>query len=182
MDWKDWNTVVGAIVVPLVALVLTAVAQFISDRVRRGQRGEIAELDEALKKTTEDYLDKFEITFTDADSPVARYWMPQWTPIRDQSARDEAALRENAELVERLQNRLDAIEERLPEASTIDKITSVNDAIMATKIEALEKEISRLEASRLSRWDVVVVVFAILTAVGGIVAIIVPIIQSHMSK
>lgn len=77
----------------------------------------------------------------------------------------------NAEDLARVEERLAAIEERFPDAAAIDKIASVNDAIMATKIEALEKTVVELQSKMLTRWDVALVLFAVLGALSALVGV-----------
>jgi hypothetical protein len=72
----------------------------------------------------------------------------------------------------KLEKRLAELEDRLPADATLDKVASVNDAILATKLEAVEESLKQLRNSTLSRWDVVIVVFAILAALGGLLGII----------
>jgi len=74
-----------------------------------------------------------------------------------------------------IKKRLDVIESRFPNESAIDKIASVNDAVLATKIEALNESIKAMREKMITRWDLVVVVFEILGAIVIIVAIIVAI-------
>jgi hypothetical protein len=76
------------------------------------------------------------------------------------------------EKTEDLNKRLAAIEERFPKASTIDKVASVNDAILATKIETLAESMRLLREQMLTKWDVAKIVFTILGALGVITAII----------
>jgi len=70
--------------------------------------------------------------------------------------------------VNAIRDRIERVEQRFPEESTLDKIASANDAILATKIEFLEKSIANLESRMLTKWDVVTVAFAVLAAIGGL--------------
>lgn len=70
-----------------------------------------------------------------------------------------------------LKERLQRIEDRFPEESTLEKIASVNDAIMATKIEELEKSAKRIEDKILTKWDVAMIVFTIIGALGALVGL-----------
>jgi hypothetical protein len=71
-----------------------------------------------------------------------------------------------------LQGRLEQIEQRFPEEATLEKIATVNDAILATKIEQLEKSIENLESKLLTKWDVATIVFAVFAAIGGVAGVI----------
>jgi uncharacterized membrane protein YccC len=80
--------------------------------------------------------------------------------------------REVESAVETFRERLERIEERFPEEATLEKIASINDAILATKIELLEKSIESLESRILSKWDVAMVFFQVIGTIGVIAAII----------
>jgi hypothetical protein len=72
-----------------------------------------------------------------------------------------------------LRQRLRLVENRLPAEATLEKIASVNDAILATRLEAVQEAITNLQQQKqLTKWDVAVVVFAILTALGVIAGIV----------
>lgn len=74
------------------------------------------------------------------------------------------------------QMRVEKIEERFPDATEIDKIASINDAVLATKIETIQRQIEkiekRLDDDLVTKWQVALIVFAILSAVGGVVALV----------
>ncbi len=76
-----------------------------------------------------------------------------------------------------LKSRLEEIEKRFPNESTIDKIASVNDAILATKIEHITDELRRIEKESLSKWDVVVIVIEVLVAGATVLGLIFTAIQ-----
>jgi len=62
-----------------------------------------------------------------------------------------------------LNERIEKIEERFPSSATLDKVASVNDAILATTVEELAKSIKRIEDKMINQWDVAKVVFQIIT-------------------
>lgn len=74
---------------------------------------------------------------------------------------------------EELNKRIETIEARLPKEATLDKLASINDAILATQIEALTESVNDLKKNTLTKWDVAKVVFAILGALGIISGIII---------
>jgi hypothetical protein len=84
--------------------------------------------------------------------------------------------------VESLKERIEEIENRFPEQSTIDKIASVNDAILATQIENLEKTLKKLEEKLLTRWDVVKIVFQIIAALSALIGVILALITYFGNK
>lgn len=68
-----------------------------------------------------------------------------------------------------VQGRLEAIEKRFPDDSTIDKIASINDALFAQRIEQLSTRIEKLEEKILTKWDVALIVS---TVVAGIIVVV----------
>jgi hypothetical protein len=84
----------------------------------------------------------------------------------------EAVPREVDRMVKAVEDRLARVERRFPEESTIDKIASVNDAILATKVEQLEKAVKEIEPRLLARWDVAIVTLAIVSAITGLAGLI----------
>ena len=60
--------------------------------------------------------------------------------------------------------------------ATIDKISSVNDAILATNIESLTRTVKKIEEKMLTKWDVAVVVFQIIGVIGVVIGVIIGVI------
>ncbi len=54
----------------------------------------------------------------------------------------------------------------------MEKVASVNDAILATRLEALEETLRETKERLLSKWDVATIVFAIIAGLGTTVGII----------
>ena len=73
--------------------------------------------------------------------------------------------------------RLKEIEKKFPKESTLEKIASINDAILATNIETLSESIKRIEDKLLTEWDVAKIVFQILGGLGILVGMIFAIIK-----
>lgn len=71
-----------------------------------------------------------------------------------------------------IQTRMNQIENRFPADSSLDKIASINDAILAKSIETISESIKNIEKKLLSKWDVAKVFFQILTALGVLISII----------
>ena len=70
-----------------------------------------------------------------------------------------------------LYDKIEEIEKRFPSDATIEKISSVNDAILATNIESLFESLKRIEDKLLSKWDVAKIVFQIIASLGGVIAL-----------
>lgn len=79
--------------------------------------------------------------------------------------------------VDVLKGRVAKIEERLPDDAVLDKVASINEALLAKGLESVQKEIDRLQQSMLTRWDVVTVVFATLAAIAAVVGAVVGIVD-----
>lgn len=73
---------------------------------------------------------------------------------------------------EEIKKRVEGIEKRFPKETTLEKIASVNDAILATNLEALSESIKRIEDRMLTKWDVVKILFQILAALGVLTTLI----------
>jgi len=81
------------------------------------------------------------------------------------------------ERVKTIQSRLEEIDKRFPSKDSVDKIAAVNNAILATNLEALSRSVSRIEENMLSKWDVAKIVFQILAIVGALVGLSITIIK-----
>ena len=57
-----------------------------------------------------------------------------------------------------LRKRIEEIENRFPKKSTVEKITSINDAVLATKLETLADSISKIENKMPTKWDIAKIV------------------------
>jgi len=82
-----------------------------------------------------------------------------------------------AQKVDEVTKRVASIEDRLPAQEHIDKIASVNDAILATNIETINDSLRRLEARMLTKWDVAKIVFTVIGSLGALVGIVLAILK-----
>ncbi len=64
---------------------------------------------------------------------------------------------------------LSKIESRFPDNSQIEKIVSINDALLAERIGQLSKQMEFLEKRMLSKWDVAFTVSSIIAGIGFVV-------------
>ncbi|MEH8019578.1 hypothetical protein MN202_20270 [Rheinheimera muenzenbergensis] len=71
--------------------------------------------------------------------------------------------------VQEINSRLEKIEARFPDKSSIDKIASINDALFAERLEQLSSRITEMEKKQLSKWDVALVVSMIVAAIFTVV-------------
>ena len=70
-----------------------------------------------------------------------------------------------------IEARVEALEDRIPADSIIDKVASINDAVLAKALENLEQRVKNVEESQLSKWDVAQVILILLGGMSTIVAI-----------
>lgn len=75
-------------------------------------------------------------------------------------------------LISLLEARLEAIEDRLPDTESIDKIASVNDAILATKLEEVDRTLTRLEQNQMTTGRVFGLISAFLGVLFALAALI----------
>ncbi|WP_139263647.1 hypothetical protein [Geodermatophilus africanus] len=149
----DLDPIAISVVAAILGGLGSLVTGFISDRHSRNTRsisveGELRQVNAALDRTAIDALRSdslaraAEALATTTEAPTVL------VASREQPKADvESAVQRHVDsAVESLQVRIRTIEERFPAQSEIDKIASVNAAIAATKIEALQDSIKRLEA------------------------------------
>lgn len=87
-----------------------------------------------------------------------------------------------AEIVEDLNSfadRLKCIEERFPEEAKLEKISSINDALLSERIDQLTEQVKALKGKALSKWNVAVItssiiagIFAVSGATYGVISFI----------
>ncbi|MEW8403986.1 MAG: hypothetical protein AB2689_10990 [Candidatus Thiodiazotropha taylori] len=68
-----------------------------------------------------------------------------------------------------IRSRIEQIENRFPDSDTIDKISSINDALFAERIELLAKRLDSIESKMLSKWDVAIIVSAMVVGISFVV-------------
>lgn len=71
--------------------------------------------------------------------------------------------------MDEIRDRISKIEKRFPDRDTVDKISSINDALFAERIEQLSARLDTIEKRMLTKWDVVIIVAA---SVGAIFAVV----------
>lgn len=68
-----------------------------------------------------------------------------------------------------VQERLSKIETRFPEEAKLEKIASINDALLSERIDQLAKQVENLEKKILSKWDVALTVSTIIAGITFVV-------------
>ncbi|WP_126346231.1 hypothetical protein [Kocuria rosea] len=98
--------------------------------------------------------------------------LPEGTSISRREAGDKAlSLTHLEERVRILERRLTSIESRFPERGTIEKLESVNDAVLATQFENLSKQVDRLDQNAMSTGKVTSIVLAFVSALAALLAV-----------
>jgi hypothetical protein len=81
-----------------------------------------------------------------------------------------------------LKQRLEEIERRFPHESTIEKIASVNEAVLAARLDSLTESLKRIEDKMLTKWDVTVVVLEIIAVLAALTGVVAGIINYFVAK
>lgn len=75
--------------------------------------------------------------------------------------------RQFSELQERIMN----IESRFPEEAKLEKIASINDALLSERIDQLSQQVENLEKRTLTKWDVALTVSTIIAGIVFVVGV-----------
>ncbi len=81
----------------------------------------------------------------------------------------EEVRREIDQQLDEFQERLSKIESRFPEDSKLEKIASINDALLSERIDQLSKQVENLEKRVLTKWDVALTVSTIIVGIAFVV-------------
>ena len=123
---------------------------------------------EKYRQFVREYFDKA------PDRPLLmRYF---FVPSQEQPTEEQIEAKIAEKLTE-IKERVEQIESRFPKEATIDKIASVNDALLATQIESLTEAVTRIEQKILTKWDVAKIVFEILAGFGVLMGLLLAVIQ-----
>ena len=79
--------------------------------------------------------------------------------------------------IESFRERLEQIEKKVPHANINERFAFIDNAILATKLEALENRLSRLESEIISKWEVTKIVFSVMTMIGALVGLSIALLQ-----
>ena len=169
------------ILAALVPIVVGAAGAFVSGFLRRSEKRDVvarrqiedATLERAVESLLQRPLTADEVKLLVRPSTEVS---KQATPIATEETKTEIQA-EVESLVSTLKDRLERIELRFPAEATLEKVASTNDAIMATKLEYLEKSLNKVQDQQLSRWDVALVIFAILGGLGALIGVVLGIVK-----
>jgi DNA-directed RNA polymerase subunit N (RpoN/RPB10) len=84
-------------------------------------------------------------------------------------ASEEKLKSEISKEFQQFKERIEKIERRFPDEAQIDKVASINDALLSQRIDQLKERIDKMEEKIPSKWDIALTVSAIL---GGICAVV----------
>lgn len=93
------------------------------------------------------------------------------TRLKDHpNSSDEAIKAEVRQDLKEFKDRIAKIESRFPDESKLDKIASINDALLSERIDQVKERLDKLEEKALTRWDVALTVSAIIGGISFVVA------------
>ena len=177
-----------SIIVALITAIVAVLASYLAHRIAKNVKKRKAQLREIyFKKINEEwnkYYGQLEPSLKDVAkesyetylllnllSNYGKTWGNLPVEFPSYSTKDEVE-GEVDRKVDELKKRVEEIEKRFPKEATLEKIASVNDAILSTNLEALSESIKRIEERMLTKWDVVKILFQILAALGVLTTLI----------
>lgn len=83
---------------------------------------------------------------------------------------DETIKSEVRQGLKEFKERIAKIESRFPDESKLDKIASINDALLSERIDQIKERLAQIEEKALTRWDVALTVSAIIGGISFVVA------------
>lgn len=172
--------VIASLAAGFAAAGVSAVFARLSALRRKRLEEQRNEYEQVYRKTISAFLEKY------ASLYKSRQAGESWIEILEESATasssspitsgrfmsKEEVKGEIDERIKTLNERIKDIEVRFPEQDTVEKIASVNEAILATQIENLAESIKNIEAKILTRWDVAKIVFQIIAVLSSLIGII----------
>jgi len=170
------NTV--PIVISFVSAVVFTLMAFITSRRQKREKEEVDKRQKALNDTLRITFNKSLPIYLMKYGGQPIYLDLIKKALRDslahsQSLEPKADIKEQANaIVDELKKRIEAIEARFPQEATLEKMSSINDALLAKQLENVGDSVKAIQEKMLTKWDVAKIVFAIFGALGGIIAII----------
>lgn len=178
----EWLTGLGL----LIGIISSLIAGLIAELFSKAQKKSLEQSREVFKKTQQEYRNKIvhDLATNIEDTQTRDLILKEFIVHLESSATNEIAelqkdsiQKEVEDRTSTLKERLESIEKRFPEESTLDKIASVNDAILGTKVEEIQKSIEMLESKLITKWDVAKIVFTIIGSLGALVGLTITIIK-----
>ncbi|MCK4501225.1 hypothetical protein KAU11_12060 [Candidatus Babeliales bacterium] len=178
----DWISVLAIIIGIIGSLIGGLVAQ----RLSKLQRKSLTQSRNAWKKAQQELRNKMvhDLAMNIEDRQTKDLILKEFIVHLESSASNDIAVaqqdsikREVEDRTTVLKERLENIEKKFPEESTLEKVASVNDAILGTKIEELQRSIERIESKLFSKWDIAKIVFTIIGSLGALVGLTITVIK-----
>ena len=178
----DWLWVLAALIGVIVSLFGSLLAKRFADR----QKESVINARNYLRNAQQEVRNKLvhDLAMSIEDRQTRELILKEFivhlessAPTQIAAAQQEEIKKQVEERTEVLKQRLETIEKRFPKESTLEKIASVNDAILGTKVEELQRAIERIESKLLTKWDVAKIVFTIVGALGALIGVALAIIK-----
>lgn len=166
----EWIAGVLGLVVSVAATVLAWLAKGRSEHARRQRAKDLTEISLALGPLSETQSivtrrPTAEIPFTpELLKDIERTIVARVEAALPLASRDEMQ-KEIKNHMEEVSERIKKIEDRFPEEAQIEMIASINDALLAERIDQLSKQVQALESRTLSKWDVALTVGVIISGI-----------------
>lgn len=179
------------LVAPIIAAAGGLIASLIASRISNLRKKRIEEKEKHVKllykKSFNQYLSELQKSYPEIKQgdKWSEYFINYISYIYPETKKSEHLSEKEVqkridEKTHALKGRIEEIEKRFPSQDTVDKIASVNEAILATQVENLSETIKSLEQRILSKWDVAKIVFQIISALGGLIGVILGLITFFM--
>ena len=160
----------------LVATIVSLIAGLVSERLSRSSKRTLNQFRETLRQEQREIRNKMvhNILVSSDDVDELDFVLQEFGVSAPNEIADSEQYGFEKEMEDRtsaLKERLENIEKRFPAESTLEKIASVNDAILGTRLEELQKSVERIESKLFSKWDVAKIVFLIIGSLGALVGL-----------
>jgi HD superfamily phosphohydrolase len=166
MDSNYW-----ILIIFIVSFLLAFISTILGDLYKKREKQQR----HIYVKKEQELLDKYkEESSTLTDDEHKEYFINLWSTksiLKIKNGTKSEIEAEATKKVNEVIERIEKIEERFPEESSLEKIASVNDAILGTKIEDLTESMKRIEENMLTKWDVVKIMFTIITCIIALITI-----------
>jgi len=176
-------TISGGIAALLVGFIMQTITRRMKQKQQQSWKTSSLKMDkqwknyyEGFKLDLEEGVDNYALSPNDLIANYEPIWNHLVTNLSVPLTKSDIEGEVNKKFDE-LKKRLEEIENRFPKEATLEKIASVNYAILGTSIEALSGSVKRIEEKLLTKWDVAKIVFQILGVLSFLLGIIFAIIK-----
>jgi hypothetical protein len=161
-----WVFLIGVIA----TIMIAAITGFYSRRIQQRKDALIEQL-----KSRENEFFEFVKALPDEGVPEPQFvrYLENQIAMRVASSpglSDEEVKSQFQTQLQEVGDRIAKIENRFPEESKIEKIASINDALLSERIDQLSKQLENIEKKILTKWDVAVLVSMMIGGIAFVVA------------